>query len=232
MAIKTTTTSPTLAAMFAACDAANAESDRHEREVLKAPAFETASDEERKSLVVANNVLNDARVSTMYAVCSHPVTTPQDLQTKLAFMVEFEMGDGMDWLPTILEDVQRIKPATAAAADKAILEAFGARCAEFAANYHLTDMSKADEDVYFERIAAQEAVIYQTPADTIAGIVAKLRIDFMHRVGTSWSDHAIMNPTAPVFAEGLASDQFARQAWAAIEDLARIGGIDLSREGH
>jgi hypothetical protein len=117
------------------------------------------------------------------------------------------------------------------ASDRTILDAFAARQREFTANYHLTDMSTAEEDTYFKRIDAQEAVIYQTPANTIAGIVAKLRIDFMHRFGTAWSDHAVMTPAAPVFAEGLAADQLARRAWAIIEDLAHIGDVDLFREG-
>ncbi len=118
--IQTVSTSPVIAAMFAACDAANAESDRHEREVLHADAFPNASADERKAHVTANDTLNDAWVTTMYAVCQHPVGTAQDLHAKLAFMVEFGMGDGMDWLPTILEDVQRIAGTSSTAWDEAL----------------------------------------------------------------------------------------------------------------
>jgi hypothetical protein len=113
--------------------------------------------------------------------------------------------------------------------DKTILDAFEARRSEFAAHYHLTDMPKEQEDAYFERISAQEAVIYQTPANTIPGVIAKLRIEFMHHVGTDWSDHAIMDPATPVFVKGLAdADWFTRQAWSAIEDLTKIAGTTSS----
>jgi hypothetical protein len=107
-AIQTVATSPVIAALFAACDAANAEAERHEREVLD--AVENAGLDERLPHVAANNDLNDAWVSAMYDVCQHPVETTQDLRAKLAFMVEFEMGDGQDWLATILDDAQRIAP--------------------------------------------------------------------------------------------------------------------------
>ncbi|MDQ0839391.1 hypothetical protein [Sphingomonas faeni] len=107
-AVQTAATSPVIAALFAACDAANDKAERHQREVLEADTFKTVSADQRGAHVTANNALNDAWVTTMYAVCQHPVSTAPDLRAKLAFMVEFEMGDGMDWLPTILEDVQRI----------------------------------------------------------------------------------------------------------------------------
>jgi hypothetical protein len=118
--IQTVATSPDIAAMFAICDAANAEADRHEREVLEADTFKNGSEDERGAHVTANNALNDAWVTTMYAVCQHPVATAADLRAKLAFMVEFEMGDGMDWLPTVLEDVQRIAGPSNVAWDEAL----------------------------------------------------------------------------------------------------------------
>jgi hypothetical protein len=205
--INTATVSPVLAALFVAEDAARIVAETHQCD---------------------DN--DNARCLVQYEIAHHPAETIVDLKTKLDFMVEQKMGDGMDWLPTILEDVQRLKPATAAATDKAILDAFDARCAEFAANYHLMEMTKAQEDAYFARMDAYEAVIWQTPANTAAGVIAKLRIDFMHRVGTAWSDHAIMDPSAPVFTEGLAdADHPTQQAWAAIKNLARIGGVDLSK---
>ena len=118
--IQTVATSPDIAAMFAICDAANAEADRHEREVLEADTFKSGSEEERGAHVTANNALNDTWVTTMYAVCQHPVSTAPDLRAKLAFMVEFEMSDGMDWLPTVLEDVQRIAGSSSTDWDEAL----------------------------------------------------------------------------------------------------------------
>ncbi|WP_298809695.1 hypothetical protein [uncultured Sphingomonas sp.] len=55
-----------------------------------------------------NNDLNDVWVNAMDEVAHHPVTTAADLKTKLAFMLEHHMGDGIDWLQTIAQDVSRI----------------------------------------------------------------------------------------------------------------------------
>jgi len=118
--IQTVATSPVIAAMFAACDAANAKADQHQHEVLEVDTFKSGTEAERGAQVTANNTLNDAWVTTMYAVCQHPVSTAPDLRDKLAFMVEFEMGDGMDWLETVLEDVQRIAGTTSTAWDEAL----------------------------------------------------------------------------------------------------------------
>ena len=118
--IQTVATSPVMAAIFAACDAANAKAEEHQREVLEADTSKSGSEDERDAHVAANNALNDAWVTTMYTVCQHPVSTAPDLGAKLAFMVEFEMGDGMDWLPTVLEDVQRIAGVSSAAWDEAL----------------------------------------------------------------------------------------------------------------
>ncbi|WP_158637996.1 hypothetical protein [Sphingomonas ginsenosidivorax] len=54
----------------------------------------------------------------------------------------------------------------------------------------------------------------------------------MNQVGTNWSDLAISNTADPKFVEGLRmSDLYARMAWGAIEDLARIGGVNLAEQG-
>lgn len=120
--------------------------------------------------------------------------------------------------------IAAVVPASAVG-DKAILDAFEARRNEFASTYRLPDMPQEQEDAYFKRVEAYEAVIYQTPATTIAGAIVKLRVDFMGRVGTDWSDHAIMDPAEPIFVEGLAgADMFTRHAWSVIEDLTRIAG--------
>jgi hypothetical protein len=107
----TTTVSPDLAALFVVERAANTAVDKHQREVLDAPAPEGMSAEERTQQVWDNNSLNDAWADHQYAIAQHPAETMSDLKGKLAFMTEHQMGDGQDWLPTILEDVQRIEPA-------------------------------------------------------------------------------------------------------------------------
>lgn len=42
------------------------------------------------------------------AVAGHPVSTGADLAAKLAFMIERQMGDGMDWLEELHADARRI----------------------------------------------------------------------------------------------------------------------------
>ncbi|WP_230629344.1 hypothetical protein [Sphingomonas sp. Leaf37] len=46
--------------------------------------------------------------TAQYAVALHPVTTAYDLAAKLAFMIEKDMGDGMDWLEELHADARRI----------------------------------------------------------------------------------------------------------------------------
>lgn len=86
--IITTAVSPVLAALFIAEDAARIVAETHQCD---------------------DN--DNARCLIQYEIAHHPAETVGDLKTKLGFMVEQKMGDGMDWLPTILEDVQRTAPA-------------------------------------------------------------------------------------------------------------------------
>jgi len=116
-------------------------------------------------------------------------------------------------------------------ADQALIAAFAARCRVFAENYHILEMTKDHEDGYFTRLDAYEAIINDTPATTISGVIAKLRIGFLRQSDADWADHAIMGPNCPAFVEGLAAaDPTVRHAWTAIEDLAAIGGIDLAAQ--
>ncbi|MEG8032695.1 hypothetical protein QP179_14360 [Sphingomonas aurantiaca] len=89
--IITTTVSPVLAALFVAEDAARI-------------VAETRQCDDN----------DNARCLIQYEIAHHTAETVNDLKTKLGFMVEQKMGDGMDWLPTVLEDVQRIEPVETA----------------------------------------------------------------------------------------------------------------------
>jgi hypothetical protein len=89
--IITTAVSPILAALFIAEDAARIVAETHQCD---------------------DN--DNARCLIQYEIAHHPAETVGDLKTKLGFMVEQKMGDGMDWLPTVLEDVQRIEPVETA----------------------------------------------------------------------------------------------------------------------
>lgn len=107
----TASVSPVLAALFVAEDAARIVVQAHQRNVLDVPAFEGQSKEDRTQQVSDNNALNDAWCKVQYAIAGHPADNPGDLKAKLGFMIENQMGEGQDWLPTILEDVERIDPA-------------------------------------------------------------------------------------------------------------------------
>jgi hypothetical protein len=105
-----TTVSPVLAALFVAAGTARSLVDTHQREVLDVPAPEGMGMADRHKQVDDNNALNNAAAEAQYAIAQHPAETMRDLSGKLEYMVKESMGDGMDWLPTILEDVQRIEP--------------------------------------------------------------------------------------------------------------------------
>lgn len=182
------------------------------------------------------------------AIINHPAATADDAIVKLVTLAQIaaserEIDDheavsaiadaqrhfGIGWLDPV--HAVLVNPAPPVATDEAILNAYAARRREFEENYHL-DMTTEESDAYFNRIDACEAVIHGTPATTIAGVLAKLRVTFVHQTGELWSDRAIDDPTHPVFVEGLATaGTFARQAWSVIEDLARMAGIDLATQG-
>lgn len=54
------------------------------------------------------DALSEACSAAQSAVAAYPVSSATDLAAKLAFMVEHEMGDGMDWLEELHADARRI----------------------------------------------------------------------------------------------------------------------------
>lgn len=128
-------------------------------------------------------------------------------------------------------DNTRADTPLTASGDHAICDAYAARRREFEENYHV-DMTLEQEEAYFDRLHTREAVILNTTATTIEGVLAKLRVAFLHQEPSAWSDRAITDPSHPDFVAGLsAADIGDRLAWSAIEDLARIGGVDLAAQG-
>lgn len=117
------------------------------------------------------------------------------------------------------------------AKDWAIAKAFATRRREFEASVGI-DMTETQEDAYFGRVDAAEMVLLDNRAVTIEGALAKLRVAFKHQVFTDWSDWAIADTTNPKFVDGLRlSGMYERMAWGAIEDLARIAGVNLAEQG-
>ena len=126
--------------------------------------------------------------------------------------------------PETLEEAQPVQ-------DIKITQAFATRRSEFE-NAARGPWTQEQEDAYFDRVDAAETVLLNTSAATVEGVIAKLRVSFLYRVGTDWSDLAISNTCDPKFVEGLRmSDMHHRMAWGAIEDLARIGGVNLAEQG-
>jgi hypothetical protein len=182
-------------------------------------------------------------------IINQPAATADDAIVKLVTLAQIAASDREiedREAISVVADAQRhlglgrLDPAHAAfvdpalpvpAADDAILSAYAARRREYEQNYHL-EMTTEESDAYFNRIDAYESVIHGPPATTIAGVLAKLRVTFVHQTGELWSDRAVADVNHPAFVEGLATaGTFTRQAWSAIEDLARIGGVDLAAQG-
>lgn len=94
------------------------------------------------------------------------------------------------------------------------------------------DLDEASSDEADARIRAAEDRIFAARATTIEGVLAKLRLAFKGTVGCAWSDRAIADPTHVDFRAGLSSsDWYTRLVWGAIDDLAKLGGVDLATMG-
>lgn len=91
--------------------------ERHQREVLDQyePSSTASSTDAHQQAIADNNALNDAAARALHQVADFPATTAADLHAKLSFMVEHDMGDGMDWLPELLADAERLTGKGAAA---------------------------------------------------------------------------------------------------------------------
>jgi hypothetical protein len=83
-----------------------------------------------------------------------------------------------------------------------------------------------------EWMTAAEDRILAARATTVEGVLAKLRFAFKGIVGHAWSDRAIADPSHADFRAGLSSsDWYTRLVWGAIDDLAKLGGVDLALMG-
>ncbi len=58
--------------------------------------------------VERSDQLGTACCTAQYDVALHPVSTAYDLAAKLAFMIEHDMSDGMDWLEELHADARRV----------------------------------------------------------------------------------------------------------------------------
>lgn len=165
-----------------------------------------------------------------------PSPSASELATKLQIF-QADEGWDLEYAPEVVErlttDARRFgKHGPFLQSDGSILAAFAGCRYEMIGAYGPDAMTREQEDAYFARLDAYEATLSDTSAATIEGVIAKLRVAFSRINPNAWSDHAVMDPTSSDFREGLRMDgMFERMAWGAIEDLARIGGINLAEQG-
>lgn len=100
--------SPQLTALIAAVDLRREAVENHQREFLDQSAPTEEAPASMSQAVQDNNALNEIWCEAIDAVALFPVTTVGDLAHKLAFMIEHQMGNGMDWLPELLADARTL----------------------------------------------------------------------------------------------------------------------------
>lgn len=165
-----------------------------------------------------------------------PAPSTAELATKLKIFHEAEgwvLTCAGDVIERITADARRFgRHGAFLQSDEALLAAYAGCRTEMERSFADQAMSRDEEDAYFVRLDKYEGALAEAPATTIEGVLAKLRVAFSRNNADAWSDHAVMNPTAAQFREGLRmSGLFDRVLWAAIEDLARIGGVNLAEQG-
>lgn len=167
-----------------------------------------------------------------------PAPTAEDLTTKLRLFGSEEM-----WTierpgklaETFAADACRFaRPSTDVGSDATLLAAFADRCDEAA--YWASPSRPASTEEIEERsnavVAEAEKVIFGTEARTIGGVVAKLRTLYPSLSQQVYAEAALDAPSGDTFKQGLQRDSGNYQVlWGCIEDLARIGGIDLAGQG-
>ena len=165
-----------------------------------------------------------------------PAPSTAELATKLKIFHEAEGWDltcAGDVIERITADARRFgRHGAFLQADQGVLSAYTGCRTEMEGALSSVEQSDAEEDAYWQRLGAHEEVLAETPAMTIEGVLAKLRVAFSRNNSDAWSDHAVINPEVAAFRNGLrVSGMFERMAWSAVEDLARISGINLAEQG-
>lgn len=159
-----------------------------------------------------------------------PLRSIGDGATKLRAMIDLFGHVPPDPLTELLAEMTRLSLTQSEGDDRTILDAFADRRRQFAEN-HAVILTADAEDAYFARLDGNDETLLNTPANTAAGVLAKLRVAFTQLEPNAWSDQAIGDPACAEFREGLPmGDMYVRMLWSGIEDLARIGGVNLSEQ--
>ncbi|MFV0922760.1 hypothetical protein ACR720_04640 [Sphingomonas parapaucimobilis] len=113
--------------------------------------------------------------------------------------------------------------------DKLLLDTFAAMQCEMRLWFDNGPGTQKEDVAADARASALEDVFFAQRANTIKGVIAKLRETFRHLDSNAWSDHATLDPDHLEFQRGVKNtDFFTRALWHSIEDLARIGGVSLT----
>ncbi len=171
-----------------------------------------------------------ARHDAMIALYKVPAPGPAELAVKLkVFMAEesYDLIVKEELLNGFLSDARRFGQQGAfVQADRGLLATVEQR----------TMLERAwpdgEDDVawlaHSNRVSSTNQKLIDSPAATTEGVLAKLRVAFANCSLMSWAQLALQDPRSDTFREGLRSaSPDERIMWSAIDDLARIAGIDL-----
>lgn len=181
--------------------------------------------------------LLDEQQCAIDALYRLPAPGPAELAVKISIFNQqsgWELNNASDVVDRLTTDARRFgRHGAFLQTDEPLLEAFSTCRHEMQAAYAVDNPTPEEDDAHFARRYASEDLLTNSSATTIEGVIAKLRVAFAHLDETAWSDHAVMNPTVIDFRNGLANDGnvYKRMAWGAVQDLARIGGINLAEQG-
>ncbi len=159
-----------------------------------------------------------------------PLRDHRDVMTRLRAMLDVFPNVPPDPVNKLIDEVARMSAIPPRGDDRILLDAFADRRRQFVEN-HAVILTADAEDAYFARLDGNDETLLKGSAVSIPGVLAKLRVAFTQLEPNAWSDQAIGDPAGTQFREGLhMSDMYVRMLWSAIEDLARISGVDMSEQ--
>lgn len=177
--------------------------------------------------------LADAEYQALQTLIRCVAPAPTELATKLKLFHDNRMwldNAPADLLAVIAADARRFGGHGAyVQSDKLLLDTFAAMQREMRLWFDQGPGTQEEDAAADARASVLEDVLFAQRANTIEGVIAKLREAFRHIDGNAWSDHAPLDPDHPEFREGVENGGFfTRALWHSIEDLARIGGVSLT----
>jgi hypothetical protein len=179
----------------------------------------------------------DAESDDRIALCLLPAPGPAELAVKIDIFNayrDFELTQVRKITQQFAADARRFGRLGAyPQADGPILDAFKGLRSDMTAWLEHGSRGTEEDAAADDRIAALEKQLWSHRAHTVEGVIAKLRVLFTARVEAGWADHAQVDPSHPAFVAGIGDDGdfIDRMQWQAIEDLARIAGVNLAEQG-